>query len=1057
MKPQFNHRTLRNALGLSLAALAIYACVGTEEEFASSSSNIETEANIFLGYIEIEGDPIAKIHVTDETVCLGDSFVVSVDFPEPNNDTAVFIAGTPGARRLIQAFPLGQYNIPITVRSPQGIGSEMVSIEVKDCETMRPRIMSSISRLDSREMHFTITNLADLVDADLVYGYTWKVRDANNPDTILASGSSEYPTWTHRIDPDHINYDEHFTPFIISVEVRAKTGTYESARSFTIRPTYAMTLARGYVQPPVSFDPLRWSDGMTIHNVDDNEALKFDGAEYTFWRCTESATEVVPETVTLPSVPEIYVAPGESVTVPFEEIFGEREKDWGDVWRVCGLGVRLTGALNNTPAEANAYVELRQFPGRVRRVHDQSILNMLNQATDRGLWPENDPEITQRELWRLEREGRLEVVPGGFNEPPANSDTPTVSLIDGELRCDPTDNDTERPPGFEDYTCQPTGEFEQSVAYIGNAHAGDMPLSSGCGRIGILLRQLSPAQRFSHVGIFTDAQDNIRHSTAAQPRILKERAWYSSVLDARRLTYPQPGVLTQSVVEAYDGGRWQDWEHPGESYVLHSFNDEMNQCDGDGDPTFPTLLRWSHDQADAANVEEIVRRVELMAGHYRFFSYSNGAIGSDPAYDDPNPPVVGADGRNRATVCSSLIWTAASEAGLTLESGCEDPAGCVNGLESWDRRGCEEDVWGLSCAEIDSQTADGLYYYTAEERLAAGRAIYQSSYRQAAEDADIPVPWQFNQVSNQVANCFALDKCDASGILGEDYGRGRWSQNVQPGHAISPDDLLFWDAPYSGHTEPIAERQGTYRRIYAWQPPNSCNTPACQGTVRAVVRDENGALLEDVTVDIHQPGNGLSNIVGRTGPAGEMVFTEVPEGTYEITASAYRGDNFYQDSELVTVTSGNESVVEFVLDNAVPANVDNQQGNLHVIADISVYDADWSPRLSESGSTILEADLALSGTNPQASETLAFCVDNEVELRIIIEARYDAGQAKVGFIAQIYEGTHCGDDHMGEKLTGEITMPSGSGHLWRDVIVADEWGLQDSSAEFEITASYELN
>ena len=915
---------------------------------------------------DVGGSVLGAVRSSDSTTCVGAPWAVRVDTKDPAK-TEVFINSTPGARRIMQfGGGEGEQTVAILARDATGaVESALVKVYVKECGLKLPRIATTLSHADTREMHFSIENHDDFSDAT---SFTWTLSDGTTATTPFA-------TWTHRFDAARIDWEEHATAFVVSVRANRPSGSASAMRTFTARPTYALTRAHGVIQPPVSFDPLRWEDGLSIVNVEPSDVIHIETATSTLWFCDMSPPKELDPVAFAVDVP-----PGQTRHYTYEQLLGDR-KGFDDDPNVCGVGVDLRGkSSGDIRVEAAAFVELREAPHRVQTVRDPAVLAMLRSATASGLWPTDQDTLTQRDVWRLGREGRLDVTTGELT--PDELPGAWRPALD-PFRCDPYDPTGTPPvPGL---VCAPTERFEQSLPYVANAYAGDFALSANCGLIGELLRQLSPAQRFSHTGVFVQSQDRIRHSTAAEARIA---AGAGASLNERNLRYPQPGVLTQSVAGAYAGEVWRDAD--GGTYELHSFSDEVAFCNGDADPTSPLLVRWTHEESDEPDVGSLVQWSRDIAGHYRFFAYSEGKIGMDPDYDDPLG-LPGADGRNRATVCSSFLWTAAQEAGMTLEASCEDPAGCVDGIfEGRDRLGCDSDGFGLGCAERDENTADGLYLYTADERLAAGESIYSAIQSMAREGSRgwatfLGVP---NRYGNQVSNCFATDEC-----TGDDDGDD-W-QDAVDGHAVSPDDLLFWDRPY-GATQPLIERQGLYRRIYSWQDPSAVG----EGEALVKVVDLDGAAVAGASVD-------LLASVHLTDEDGVTLFAPVPAGTREVRAGRLIDGSYFEGTALVTIRPGERAEVEVVLGKAVPVEPGGLSAD--VLADITLDGIDHEAvRPNQRGYDTGTIAFSLTAGAPFKHESFSLCIDGEVRLEQHVTAVLQPDNSVLTTLdARLFEGTRC--------------------------------------------------
>ena len=109
-------------------------------------------------------------------------------------------------------------------------------------------------------------------------------------------------------------------------------------------------------------------------------------------------------------------------------------------------------------------------------------------------------------------------------------------------------------------------------------------------------------------------------------------------------------------------------------------------------------------------------------------------------------------------------------------------------------------------AAVDPGGLDGLYAYTAAERLAAAEWLFDTLHDEVRDQAG----WlgEFltdaaDDVANQMINAFVTDDADARNSQ-------KW-RDVGPATAVSPDNLLWWDGPDGdglyGYAEPLIYRE----------------------------------------------------------------------------------------------------------------------------------------------------------------------------------------------------------------------------------------------------------
>jgi len=308
------------------------------------------------------------------------------------------------------------------------------------------------------------------------------------------------------------------------------------------------------------------------------------------------------------------------------------------------------------------------------------------------------------------------------------------------------------------------------------------------------------------------------------------------------LRFGWPGSVTQTVEEVYKTGRntknpqWsfatinagqdtEDPDNPGKPFFLYQlpkdarerrlqFNDpeidrgesvvrlqdtsvELSKEVNHQTEFHPMVIR-PHAQFNSLvrpALERVADMAQKIKAHYRFFAYSKGDIGLDPAFTAPpkgsanwgtlSPGAQWPAGTIPA-MCSSFIWTAVQLANQTLNGKNKivledkaDPADPATGLE-----------YGVQ---------DGLYQYHEQERQDAANNLVQKLRKKIRDKFESKLPgiafsMQFvrdlrdttaHNVSNQTANAFAFDACEK---LDESW------QKPGEGETASPDDTLnFWD------------------------------------------------------------------------------------------------------------------------------------------------------------------------------------------------------------------------------------------------------------------------
>lgn len=449
-------------------------------------------------------------------------------------------------------------------------------------------------------------------------------------------------------------------------------------------------------------------------------------------------------------------------------------------------------------------------------------------------------------------------------------------VVEGEV-CDP-DNLDEAQLALADLgqlVCQSTSEVLDVLmpARWMNARKGDVLLSpGGDGIIGGLMLNVSPPQWYSHSGIMTRNYDEITHSTGSQGRLMDHMrgiADGSDGFEPHVLKYIWPGAITQTVENSVDGESFPDPEF-NKSYSIAAFgpltvgvthNDQMKMI--------PPLVLKPDPMQETPAVRTALHMVatdaRVNAGrpgvvgkyHYRWFCYTDPSIGQGPA----EGPLAGWAAGTRASVCSSYIWMHARSRLAKLESG--QPLVTPTDLEPADI---------ATGAAVRPVTQEGLYMYSAAERLAAGEWLYDTIYNQAYEQAG----WFGNfltdaadDIANQFLNAFANGDCDAK-------DDDKWRQATDA-DAISPDDMMWWDGPDNGglygFVEPAKFREARVETYTVSRWKQVLNRGRLHGRVFDAGVPVAGAMV--------QAYEGMTDF---TDGAGQYELNDLPLGSYQIKA-----------------------------------------------------------------------------------------------------------------------------------------------------------------------------
>lgn len=405
-----------------------------------------------------------------------------------------------------------------------------------------------------------------------------------------------------------------------------------------------------------------------------------------------------------------------------------------------------------------------------------------------------------------------------------------------------------------------TFRYTRLPAHLPTAQTGDLLVSpgDGAGLISGIVASLVPAQVYDHMGIFIDNGWTIRHCTASSDRLEDDSLFTAEItlnllgavgVDTEKvplnglrpdlLRFGWPGSITQTVEEVFRNGRnsrnprWGfaathpgadavDPENPAQPFRIYHlarsdrgrrlmFNDpERDKAEAvvrlqeasvviAGKEYKPTLVR-PHAELDASvrpALHDVVQICRKLNAHYRFFAYTRGDIGRDPASTVPaaNDAFWGTlpQGARWASgtipaMCSSFVWTA-------IQIANEQRPAHTFPIVLEDRVDAEDPAKGLEYG-----TKDGFYRYHEEERLQAANGLVnklKAKIRSTFDDKISGAVYAFTpqlaayrdvtaiRVANQTANAFATDSCES---LDE-----KWMKPGE-GESVSPDNVRdFWD------------------------------------------------------------------------------------------------------------------------------------------------------------------------------------------------------------------------------------------------------------------------
>lgn len=932
---------------------------------------------------------ITRVTFDRDRICSGEDVLVTVStsHPEsPNGRVDVAINGQWGAERYLRfSGEPGPRLIRIIAVTPEKhIDSAGHSVEIIACDPA-PATLDIGLRINPFHQHavdFEVLNHAALAVAGA--SYSWEFGDGQGVQTSLPYAMHDYGSALDR--------DAAYTSFSARVTLR-RSGQPDlvAHKTVTVWNQYALAKERGYLQPAIQAPTRLPSDGnvaIKVHNRED-APLTFVNRSLELQYC-----DATRDPLALPVETISYVVPAAS-----SALYSFAAPGVVQAADVCGLAVTLEGVGPNAmPAFVNAYVEVRANPQRIARVSDPALLALLNRVTRDGL-VSNPLAVSDADLYRLAREQRIQypIPPGGTIGGPRTltaemqAGAPAAADHLGEICV------VGSPPPRPGLVCSPSGEWDWVPPRIANAYKGDTILSAGCSMIGDLLRQVSPPQRYTHAGLMVENYYSIRHSTASVDRY-RDKDYgegtpsHSDGIRADILQYGWPGIITQSVYDAYNGDWLRDPVN-GKLYKVSGFSADPVQCSRNMSLSYPLVVRPvpGARQSVRATLHQAANLAQGMQGHYRFFAYTNAVISTDRSYDAPNS--LNWDGvyPRLATVCSSFIWTAMREAGAVLEGATLEEADMRQG------------------AERDGATPDGLYLYTQAERLAGANWLYENVFNEAKEEAG----WFGNfitdaadDIANQLVNCFASDRCSEK----DDQP---WKQ-PGVGRAISPDNILFWDTPAQGgvygYSEPLVYRPAEFVQLARWVPaPNV-------GTISGRVLFE-GNPVAGVTV------KGITGLELDTDAAGRFRDELVPAGTYTLVATVTRNGLTLETTAQVTIFAGQTTTIDLVL-QPLPDYYREVliQGSMVIVdtEDIFPDEEDKFP---------IDERRLLNPTTRTAEIRIQNCVGGEVriELDINLQIQNDNRSVRATGEARMYEGMACSDDDLDDRKTfAHVIAPGGA-------------------------------
>lgn len=571
------------------------------------------------------------------------------------------------------------------------------------------------------------------------------------------------------------------------------------------------------------------------------------------------------------------------------------------------------------------------------------------------------------------------------------------SVAAGEI-CDPDniDEGMRITAASKHLICQVTGELIEVVQppRFVNARRGDIILSpGGPGLIGSILRNVTPPQSHSHSGIMTRNYDEITHSTASEERVAANRPGLGgSHLDPARLKFMWPGVVRQTVQSSIEGELWPDPED-GKQYFISSFSPHnIGITHNDSfEVVAPLVVKpdpFQETSAIRARLHRIADKAAAAAGrpntlskyHYRLFCFTDPTIG----LSTPAGPEAGWAANTLPSVCSSFIWSLLKSENIHLEA--DTPEVFPSDLEPRDVEGG---------AAVTPGTRDGLYAYTAEERGHAAIWLYAKIHHDVLDEAG----WLGNAltgaakaIASQLCNSFVNDNPfppDPMHLEAADA----WKR-PGPGKAVSPDNILFWDAPDAnglyGYAEPLQYREARAESYTVSRWKQVLTHGSIIGVVRSQANPVPGALI--------QVYDGKETF---TGADGRFRLADVPLGDYILSGQKVSSDG--------TLLSGRRPVT--VASETVSANIEfappsDRYRLLEIFVEFNGIDHEtFGSNVSyHPGSEIVEIELGPDKLTNSTMFTYKWGGEVRAEFEVKATLQPD-GSIQTLVVGELYEGT----------------------------------------------------
>jgi len=814
---------------------------------------------------------IDTVTVSNTSPCVGQETEVTASVPNAGPGVTTWINGVIGSQQILQfsGYP-GPHDIVVTVYTADGkADSSVTTINVQQCPvTGAPQAILHFRPTTSGPNHveFMVHFLDSYGHEQLPTGpahYSWVFGDGTT-----AAGSSplidhDYSAAMHPLDA--------VTNFSASVTVITLTGSATVTKVVPIWSLYAFNRGKRIVQPT----------SVLTKSASTGLALQVANSEPSPITITQAMVELIPCDPSLGVRPQgaqsvsVTIPPSATANVPVVEPTSYPSD-------VCAMAVHLQGTASAGVVLTDAYARLvTENPVLRQSITDPATIAILNQASQHT----SDPhQFGEQELRQLAAQGTIRQLP--TIAPAAGVAHPAEYTLAG-VECVPGAT-------MSGYDCVATADWVANPAEALNANNGNFIMDHGCGTIGQLLAAVGDL--YSHTSTVVQNRVAVRHSTAASDRINDSLGCQPSfgvvpctiALDPVKVQYAFPGsygaatyTIDQMVTQYCVPDPGSDSANQNERICDSTGNNcdcpkgtwrmggelnpnPINICTGDITSTPPVVVKPM--TGSTVSLQGVANQAMALNAHYRFWMYSRSdlaALAPAPGYG-VNTPAWAAG--TESTQCSLFDTLSAEHTG---------------GLNLWPSVSPLENV------------PDGMRSYTTNERGAGARALFslvrQRGIDQCKDDAngvgtDV-IPGLESAVcsaigdgiGNQMTNCFANDACSDT--------NGDWT-NVQPGVAVSPDDILHWD-PLStkvgvpsgtyGYNEPLVYLPYSFRHKYVWQPQST------SGSILVHVVDTTGADVPDASVLLD------TVTMGGTGSDGTLLIPAAAAGLHTVEAQRYTG------------------------------------------------------------------------------------------------------------------------------------------------------------------------